>query len=51
MMTIYKWENGGLKEADCFGPSCWINLAEPSTADLSTARNGRATTATTARIS
>ena len=34
MMTIYKWENGGLKEADCFGPSCWINLAEPSTAEL-----------------
>ena len=34
MMTIYKWENGGLKEAVEFCESCWINLAEPTTAEL-----------------
>ena len=33
-MTIYKWENGGLKETSEFSPSCWINLAEPTTAEL-----------------
>ena len=34
MMTIYKWENGALTKSDTFGSSCWINLAEPSTAEL-----------------
>ena len=34
MMTIYKWENGGLKETTELCDSCWINLAEPTTAEL-----------------
>ena len=34
MMTIYRWENGGLKETPEFSPSCWINLVEPSTTEL-----------------
>ena len=34
MMTIYKWENGGLKEQSEFSQSCWINLVEPSTTEL-----------------
>ena len=34
MMTIYRWENGGLKETSDLCDSCWINLAEPSTAEL-----------------
>ena len=34
MMTIYMWENGGLREATGFSPSCWINLSEPTTAEL-----------------
>ena len=34
MMTIYKWENGGLRETPDFSPSCWINLVEPSTTEL-----------------
>jgi magnesium transporter len=34
MMTIYRWENGGLKETPDFSPSCWINLVEPSTTEL-----------------
>ena len=34
MMTIYKWENGGLKETADFSASCWINLVEPSTTEL-----------------
>ena len=34
MMTIYRWENGGLREASEFAPSCWINLVEPSTTEL-----------------
>jgi magnesium transporter len=34
MMTIYRWENGGLKETPEFGRSCWINLVEPSTTEL-----------------
>ncbi len=34
MMTIYKWENGGLKETQDFAPSCWINLVEPTTTEL-----------------
>ena len=33
-MTIYKWENGGLKETTELCDSCWINLAEPTTAEL-----------------
>lgn len=34
MMSIYKWENGGLRETPEFAPSCWINLVEPSTTEL-----------------
>ena len=34
MMTIYSWENGGLKEVTDLAESCWINLAEPTTAEL-----------------
>ena len=34
MMTIYRWENGGLREVPEFAPSCWINLVEPSTTEL-----------------
>ena len=34
MMTIYRWENGGLREAPEFAPSCWVNLVEPSTTEL-----------------
>ncbi|MBQ5530466.1 MAG: magnesium transporter CorA family protein [Kiritimatiellae bacterium] len=34
MISIYKWENGGLKEADDFAPSCWINLSDPTTTEL-----------------
>ena len=34
MMTIYKWENGGLREAPDFASSCWINLVEPTTTEL-----------------
>ena len=34
MMTIYKWENGGLKEATEFASSCWINLVDPTTTEL-----------------
>jgi len=34
MMTIYKWENGGLREASEFASSCWINLVDPSTTEL-----------------
>ncbi|MCR5413949.1 MAG: magnesium transporter CorA family protein [Kiritimatiellae bacterium] len=34
MITIYQWENGGLKEAQDFGSSCWINLVEPTTTEL-----------------
>ena len=33
-MTIYKWENGGLRETPEFAPSCWVNLVEPSTTEL-----------------
>ena len=33
-MTIYKWENGGLRETTELDGSCWINLAEPTTAEL-----------------
>jgi len=34
MVTIYKWENGGLKETQEISDSCWIDLAEPTTAEL-----------------
>ena len=34
MMTIYRWENGGLKEVTDFGESCWINLVELTTTEL-----------------
>ena len=34
MMTIYKWENGGLKETPEFASSCWVNLVEPTTTEL-----------------
>ena len=34
MMTIYQWENGGLKECSEFSSSCWVNLVEPSTTEL-----------------
>ena len=33
-MTIYRWENGGLRESADFSPSCWINLVEPTTTEL-----------------
>ena len=33
-MTIYRWENGGLRETPEFAPSCWVNLVEPSTTEL-----------------
>ena len=33
-MTIYRWENGGLRETSDFAPSCWINLVEPTTTEL-----------------
>lgn len=34
MMSVYKWESGALKETQEFCDSCWINLFEPSTAEL-----------------
>ena len=34
MMTIYKWENGGLWETPEFAPSCWVSLVDPSTTEL-----------------
>ena len=34
MIAIYRWENGGLREAADFSPSCWINLVEPTTTEL-----------------
>ena len=34
MMTIYRWESGGLRETPEFSDSCWINLIEPSTTEL-----------------
>ena len=34
MLTIYRWENGGLKESPDFSESCWINLVEPTTTEL-----------------
>jgi len=34
MITIYQWQNGGLKESADFAPSCWISLVEPTTTEL-----------------
>ena len=34
MMTVYKWENGGLRETPEFASSCWVNLVDPSTTEL-----------------
>ena len=34
MMTIYRWESGGLRETPEFADSCWVNLIEPSTTEL-----------------
>jgi magnesium transporter len=34
MISIYQWENGGLKETLEFASSCWINLVEPTTTEL-----------------
>ena len=34
MLTIYKWENGGLRESSEFASSCWINLVDPTTTEL-----------------
>ena len=34
MMTVYRWENGGLREAPEFASSCWVNLVDPSTTEL-----------------
>ncbi len=34
MISIYQWENGGLKETNDFAASCWINLVEPTTTEL-----------------
>lgn len=34
MLTIYHWENGGLRETLDFGDSNWINLVEPTTTEL-----------------
>jgi len=34
MITIYRWENGGLRETQDFAESCWINLYEPTTTEL-----------------
>jgi len=34
MMTVYKWANGGLRETSDFCESCWINLSDPTTAEL-----------------
>lgn len=34
MIKIHTWNSGGLKEVDEFTDSCWINLSDPSTAEL-----------------
>ncbi len=39
MMTIYKWEDGGLKEVSGFCSSCWINLSEPTSQELEQVRS------------
>lgn len=35
MFTIYHWEGGGLKETPALAGPCWINLADPSTEEIS----------------
>lgn len=35
MVTIYHWEGGGLKEVPALTGACWINLADPSTEEIS----------------
>ena len=37
-MTIYRWENGGLRETPDFSQSCWVNLVEPTTTELEAVR-------------
>lgn len=39
MFTIYRWEGGGLKEVPELTGTCWINLADPSTEEISGSRN------------
>ena len=34
MLAIYRWEGGGLKETSELKGSCWMNLADPTTAEL-----------------
>jgi len=34
MVSIYQWENGGLKETPIPTGPCWINLADPSTDEI-----------------
>ena len=34
MLAIYRWEGGGLKETTELKGSCWMNLADPTTAEL-----------------
>ena len=34
MLTIYNWQGGGLKEVAEATDACWINLADPSTEDI-----------------
>ena len=34
MVTIYHWEGGGLKETPSLTGPCWINLADPSTEEI-----------------
>ena len=38
MFTIYHWENGGLKEVPELTGSCWLNLADPSTEEITRAQ-------------
>jgi len=35
MVTIYHWEGGGLKEVPALTGACWVNLADPSTEEIS----------------
>lgn len=39
MFTIYHWEGGGLKETSELSGSCWLNLADPSTEEITRAQN------------
>lgn len=34
MFTIYRWEGGGLKEVPELTGACWLNLADPSTEEI-----------------